>query len=96
MGDLKTNWNNPGMSEPGLDGAGVTSRGGDPNIDVGGGAGGGLNPVWPDPFVPTPGGSETPNSVSGLPTVPSRFEPSATPPQPPTLQDRNPGTIDQQ
>ena len=34
--------------------------------------------------------------MSGLPSLPNRYEPSETPPEPPTLQDRNPGTIDQQ
>ena len=45
--------------------------------------------------VPTPGGEETGNSVSSLPLAPNRYQPAETPPAPPSLQDRNPGTIDQ-
>ena len=93
MGDLKTNWTDPGAPIPGMDGAGVTARGGDPLIDTGGD--GACKPLWTDPITPTPGGKETPNSVSGMPVQPSRFEPSNNPPQPPTLQDRNPGTINE-
>jgi hypothetical protein len=47
-----------------------------------------------DPNFPD-GPPETANSVSGLPPLPNRFEPSGSPPAPPSLQDRNPGTIDQ-
>jgi len=95
MGDLKTNWTDPGAPIPGMDGAGVTARGGDPNVDTSGS--GAVKGFWPDKdqIAGSPSGSETPNSVSGLPTLPARFEPSGTPPAPPTLQDRNPGTIDQ-
>lgn len=92
MGDLKTNWTDPGVPIPGMEGDGITSRGGDPNIDTGGT--GAVKPIWPDPITPIPGGSETPNSVSGMPTQPSRFEPSGTPPSPPDLTDRNPGMVD--
>jgi len=92
MSDLKTNWNDPGAPTPGLDGAGVTARGGDPLFDTGGN--GAIKDFWPDPVTRTPDGKETANSVSGMPTQPARFEPSGTPPAPPSLQDRNPGTID--
>lgn len=92
MGDLKTNWTNPGAPIPDLGGAGVVARGGDPNVETGGV--GACDPFWETPPVPTPGGRETSNSVSGMPTQPSRFEPSGTPPEPPSLDDRNPGTID--
>jgi hypothetical protein len=91
MGDLITPYNDPAMPAPGLDGDSITSRGGDPLIDTGGTSG--LQPVWGEQPVPTPGGSETDNPVSGLPRTPSRWEPTDTPPQPPDLTDRNPGTI---
>ena len=45
--------------------------------------------------VPSMSGAESENSVSGLPAQPNRFEPTETPPPPPTLQDRRPGTIDE-
>ena len=96
MSDLKTPFNQPIMpTQADLGGDSITERGTDPNINVGGDSA--LQPVWPadKAIVPTPGGQETANSVSGLPSTPSRFEPSGTPPAPPTLQDRNPGTIDQ-
>ncbi len=91
MGDLKTNWTDPGAPIPGIEGDGVTARGGDPNIDTGGT--GAIKDFWPGAVAPVPGGSETPNSVSGLPLQPARNQPSETPPSPPSLQDRNPGTI---
>ena len=37
---------------------------------------------------------ETPNPVSGLPKRPERFQPTETPPELPTMETRNPGTID--
>jgi len=96
MGDLKTPFDRPIYPDTGdLSGAGVTSRGSDPSIDAGG-DGGALTSYWKSPTVPIPGGEETGNSVSSLPARPNRFEPSETPPEPPSLQDRNPGTIDQQ
>jgi hypothetical protein len=96
MGDVKSNWDNPPVPTPGLDGSGVTASGGDPNIDTGGD--GALKPFWPSDkqiMGSAPDGKESANSVSGLPGLPSRFEPSGTPPAPPDLTDRNPGTIDQ-
>jgi hypothetical protein len=95
MGDLKTPFGNaayPNTTD--LGGELPTSRGTDPNIDTGAGGAGGLKDNWPGAVVPVPGGEETANSVSGLPLQPNRFQPSETPPEPPTLQDRNPGTID--
>ena len=56
--------------------------------------GAGVTSSGGDPNFPD-GAKESANSVSGLPPLPARFEPSGTPPAPPTLQDRNPGTIDQ-
>lgn len=93
MGDLKTNWTDPALPthEPG--GQGVLSSGSDPNADGGDGAAG-LQKVWPDPVVPVHSGAESPNSVSSLPALPNRWVPSETPPEPPSLTDRNPGTID--
>jgi len=48
-----------------------------------------------DPNI-TDGQAETANSVSGLPLLPSRMVSNEAPPPPPSLEDRNPGTIDQQ
>lgn len=92
MADLKTPFNEPAMPAPDLGGDLITARGGDPLIDTGGSSG--LQPVWGSPIVPTPGGSEDSNPISGLPTTPARWEPSAASEQPPDLTDRNPGTID--
>ena len=94
MADLKTFWDNPITSSTDLGSDLATSSGSDPNITVG--EPNGLTQVlWPNPSVPDPSGEETPNSVSGLPTLPSRYQPSDQPPPPPTLQDRRPGTIDE-
>jgi hypothetical protein len=95
MADLKTFWTNPGMpSSTDLGGDGVTGSGSDPQVTVD--SPNGLSQVlWPAPPVPGIDGSESPNSVSGLPPAPNRFEPTATPPEPPSLQDRSPGTIDE-
>jgi hypothetical protein len=95
MGDLKTNWTDSGVPVPGLSGDGVTARGGDPNVDTSGS--GAIKDFWPDKdqIASSPEGKESPNNVSGLPTIPSRFEPSGAPPEPPSLQDRNPGTINE-
>lgn len=97
MPDLKTFWPNPGGPEayPGLSGDGVTQSGSDPQVSVEG-SDALVQRHWTNPSVPDPSGEETPNSVSGLPALPNRFEPAAEPPPPPTLQDRRPGTIDQQ
>lgn len=92
MGDLKTPFSEPAMSTPDPAGDTILSRGGDPLIDTGGSSG--LKDLWPDAPAGMPGGSETPNSVSGMPTTPNRWEPPATSEQPPDLTDRNPGTID--
>lgn len=100
MGDLKSPWDEQGKNGadvPDLAGNGVTARGGDPNVDTSGA--GGLKDFWPADkqlLANGPDGKETPNSVSGLPTLPSRFEPTEQPPTPPDLTDRRPGTIDKQ
>jgi hypothetical protein len=97
MGDIRTPFDQavyPDTAD--LSGDLATGRGIDPNVNLNaGGPGDALRPYWPDPVVPTPGGTETPNSLSGLPQLPHRFEPSEQPPSPPTLDDRNPGTIDE-
>jgi hypothetical protein len=93
MGDLKTNWSNPGTPIPDLSGDLATSRGTDPNIDTGGSSGLTASP-FDKPIDPSLDGAESPNSVSGLPPQPNRFQPTEQPPEPPSLQDRNPGTID--
>ena len=96
MGDLKTHWTDPAYGNTGdLSGDLATSRGSDPNADGGGDKGNGLDPLWSNPVCPTPSGEESGNSVSGLPAMPNRFAPSEAPPEPPSLKDRNPGTIDQ-
>jgi hypothetical protein len=95
MPDLKTFWTNPGGGDlyPDLDGSTITGRGTDPQVDL---AGTDANqPLWPAPPVPGIDGQESPNSVSGLPSQPNRFEPTEQPPPLPTLQDRRPGTIDE-
>lgn len=95
MGDLKTQWTDPVLSNlTDLGGQLPTSRGTDPNINLGASGGSGLTQVaWQNPGVPTPSGEETPNSLSGLPAQPNRYQPSETPPGPPNLTDRNPGTL---
>lgn len=96
MGDLKTFWTDPGMPQStDLGGDTVVSSGSDPSIDASGSSP--IQPFWPNPPIPTlTSGEESSNSVSGLPSLPNRFEPAGTPPEPPSLKDRNPGTIDQQ
>lgn len=94
-GPIQSPWGDKGdygAPLPSSEGDSVVSRGTDPQINTGGE--GAADPFWPAPIVPTPGGEETANSVSGLPAQPNRFEPSGTPPAPPDLTDRNPGTID--
>lgn len=95
MSDLKTFWDKPGMpTSPEVGGGdGVTGRGTDPQVTID--SPNALDPLWQAPPVAPIGGEETDNSVSGLPSLPNRFEPSATPPPPPSLQDRRPGTIDE-
>lgn len=93
MGDLKTNFDKAvyGTTSD-LSGDLPTSRGTDPNIATSGSSA--LDTPFDRAIVPTPGGDETANSVSGLPLQPNRFQPSETPPEMPTLKDRQPGTID--
>jgi hypothetical protein len=99
MGDLKTPWPDKDQAFTGTDmsGAGVTQRGSDPNADGNDGEGG-LKSFWDEkralPENANPGNAESANSVSGLPPLPNRFEPSETPPEMPDLTDRSPGTID--
>lgn len=93
MGDLMTPWTSPPVPTKDLSGDLATQRGSDPNVTVD--EPNGLQPVWSDPITTLSSDAETANSVSGLPSQPSRFAPSDTPPPPPSLQDRNPGTIDQ-
>jgi hypothetical protein len=85
-------WKDSPVPTPDASGQLPTSRGGDPNIDLGGASA--LQPIWSDPPVPTPDGGETANSVSGLPMAPARYQPTQDPPEPPSLQDRSPGTVD--
>ncbi len=95
---LNTPFNKPVLPDSGdLGGALPTTRGTDPLIDTGGSSG--LQaPFAADGAVLGDASSldETANPVSGLPLQPNRFQPSETPPAPPTLTTRNPGTVDQQ
>lgn len=93
MSDLKSPWDNQPAPIPGTGGETIVSRGSDPLIDLGGTSG--LQPLWDAQPVPTLGGQETGNPVSGMPTTPSRWEPSGTPPPPPDLTAHNAGTIDE-
>jgi hypothetical protein len=92
---LRTNWTNPAMPmASSITGDTILSSGGDPNADGNPGPNG-LKDSWDNaPFSGDPQ-KETANTVSGLPPLPDRWEPSDNPPPPPSLQDRNPGTIDQ-
>lgn len=87
-------WKDMPVPIPDAGGDLATQRGSDPNAQQAGANG--LQPIWTDDPVSDPSGAETPNSVSSLPARPARFAPSGTPPAPPSLQDRNPGTIDEQ
>jgi hypothetical protein len=97
MSDLKSPWTNPpGPDNPSLDGSSIDSRGSDPSVTVD--APNGLTQIyWENPPVSTlSSGEESANSVSGLPSLPNRFEPSPEkPPPPPSLNDRSPMTIDE-
>lgn len=92
MGDIKTPWTDAPVPTPDLGGQGVTSRGGDPNVDASGSNG--LQPVWDNAPVPAMASTETSNS-SGLPLQPARFEPTGTPPAPPDLTEHSVQTIDE-
>jgi len=92
MGDLNTPFDKSATPIPDLSGQGVISRGTDPNIDTGGASG--LKTFFDKAIDPSLDGAESGNSVSGLPSIPSRFEPAESGVEPPSLQDRNPGTID--
>lgn len=96
MGDLKSPFDKavyPNTSD--LGGDLPTARGTDPLTDLSAGGGSsGLKTFFEKPIDPSLDGAETPNSVSGLPLQPQRFQPSETPPEPPSLETRNPGTID--
>ncbi len=89
-------WPSVPVPTPDTGGDLATSRGTDPNVSPSGP--GDINPIWAGAQQPFTGvdGQESGNSVSGLPSLPSRFAPAPdTPPDPPNLTDRNPGTIDQ-
>ena len=95
MGDLKSPFDKavyPNTSD--LGGALPTERGNDPLIDTGGSSA--LKTFFEKPIESSMDTNETANSVSGLPLQPQRFQPSETPPEPPSLETRNPGTIDKQ
>src|SRR5882762_5707186 len=92
------------IDTPGLPGAGVISSGTDPNAEGNPGEaaikdfwepvnGYGQQALPEDQYSNT---AESSNSVSSLPSLPNRFEPSADTVELPTLKDRMPGTIDKQ
>lgn len=95
-GDLKTFWQDPVFTGTDLAGDSIVSSGSDPNADGGDDAGNALRPFWSDAPVPAMTKAESANSVSGLPSLPNRYEPPSQPPPIPSLEDRNPGTIDEQ
>lgn len=98
MGDLKTFWDNPAYADTSdLGGDGVTSRGTDPNVEN--------DNTTKDAALNTPWDTskrattlqeiaETPNSVSRLPPLPTRWQPTEQPPEPPNLTDRAPANVD--
>lgn len=89
---IKTFFDKPALADQGISGDGVLNSGTDPQVDTGGS--GALQTLFDRPAVQNFEGSETPNSVSGLPATPNRFQESGEPPAPPSLEKRNPGTID--
>lgn len=96
MGDLKTPWSNPVYPDTSdLGGDLATSRGNDPNADGDPGPAA-IKTFWEPAKQITKDMSmeESGNSVSGLPSLPNRFEPTEQPPDPPDLTTRSPGTID--
>ena len=103
MGDLKTFWDDSKQAFTGTstDGAGVVSRGSDPTGDGGREGDAAIKNFWEDgkqplPETSDPSTEESSNSVSGLPALPNRYEPSETITDIPDLTDRSPGTIDKQ
>lgn len=93
MGDMKTLFSDAALTSVDPAGNNIADRGGDPNANLSGSSGLKGTP-WSEPPVSAPDGRETANSQSGLPGLPSRMTTGATPPQPPDLTDRSPGTID--
>lgn len=96
MADLKSPWANPPVPNPGLSGDGVTSSGSDPNAEGNPGPAG-LQSLWPaEKQITTKTEiAESANSVSGLPSLPNRFEPGVPSTiEPPNLQDRSPANVD--
>jgi hypothetical protein len=110
MGEIKTPWPDKDQIFTGtsVDGAGVVSRGSDPNADGGLSGEAAIKDFWEPttyplggrsnilPENPSPSTAESANSVSGLPALPNRFEPSESITDIPDLTDRSPGTIDKQ
>lgn len=93
MSDLKTFFDKPIYPNTSdLSGDLATERGNDANIATGGS--GSLQSPFERPIHGTMEGDESANSVSGLPKLPNRYQPAEAPPEPPDLDDRNPGTID--
>lgn len=99
MGDLKPLWPDKDLplATHGLGGDVVISSGSDPNASGGDGPAG-LKNFWDDSKQALSetgvGMDESRNSVSGLPSLPNRFEPSDGAVDPPDLTTRNPGTVD--
>jgi hypothetical protein len=93
MSGLQTPFDEPAMGAPDPAGDTVSQRGSDPNVSDSGSSA--LQPIWSERPVSDPSVQETNNSVSGMPLRAARWEPTGTPPSPPDLTDRNPGTIDE-
>ena len=95
MGDLKTFWDDPGMPmSTDLGGDTVVSSGSDPSVSVEGENP--IKPFWPNPPSRHRAARRPRTRSAACRRLPNRFEPSDQPPPPPTLQDRRPGTIDEQ
>jgi hypothetical protein len=99
MADLKTFWDNPATSSTDLGGDGVTQRGSDPNSEGDNGKEQGITPIWDAAKRATNDNSiaESPNSVSKLPPLPTRYQPNVpSSMEPPNLTTRSPQNVDKQ
>ena len=86
-------WKDMPVPIPGAEGDLPVARGSDPLIGAPGDNA--LQPIWDAAPVTLASDEESAHSVSGLPMRPARMQSSETPPEPPTIRDRMPGTIDQ-
>lgn len=97
MGDLKTFWNDSPVPDADTAGNGTIARGSDPNADGNDGPAG-LNSAWTsNPPAMATSTEESANSVSKLPKLPNRFEPSVpSTVTPANLENRSPSNVDSQ